>query len=83
MTGDEAENAERKDEAERVEILTPREIEVLTLLSQDQTNPQIAQNLMVSRRTVKIHVQHIISKLGVSDRTQAAVRAIEAGVIGT
>jgi DNA-binding NarL/FixJ family response regulator len=83
MTGDEAENAERKDETERVEVLTPREIEVLTLLSQDQTNPQIAQNLMVSRRTVKIHVQHIISKLGVSDRTQAAVRAIEAGVIGT
>jgi len=40
MTGDEAENAERKDEAERVEILTPREIEVLTLLSQDQTTPR-------------------------------------------
>ena len=49
------------------------------LLSQGQTNPQIAQNLTVSRGTVKIHVQHIISKLGVSDRTQAAVRAIEAG----
>ena len=71
------------DEAERVASLTPREIEVLTLLSQGQTNPQIAQNLMVSRGTVKIHVQHIISKLGVSDRTQAAVRAIEAGVIVT
>jgi DNA-binding NarL/FixJ family response regulator len=83
MAGDEAENAERKDEAERVETLTPREIEVLTLLSQGQTNSQIAQNLMISRGTVKIHVQHIISKLGVSDRTQAAVRAIEAGVIGT
>jgi DNA-binding NarL/FixJ family response regulator len=83
MAGDETENAERKDEAERVETLTPREIEVLTLLSQGQTNSQIAQNLMISRGTVKIHVQHIISKLGVSDRTQAAVRAIEAGVIGT
>ena len=71
------------DEAERVEALTPREIEVLTLLSRGQTNPQIAKNLMVSRGTVKIHVQHIISKLGVSDRTQAAVRAIEAGVIET
>jgi DNA-binding NarL/FixJ family response regulator len=70
------------DEADRIESLTPREIEVLTLLSQGQTNPQIAQNLTVSRGTVKIHVQHIISKLGVSDRTQAAVRAIEAGVIG-
>jgi DNA-binding NarL/FixJ family response regulator len=67
---------------EEMESLTPREIEVLRLLSQGQTNPQIAQNLMVSRGTVKIHVQHIISKLGVSDRTQAAVRAIEAGLLG-
>jgi DNA-binding CsgD family transcriptional regulator len=68
---------------EEIESLTPREVEVLRLLSQGQTNPQIAQNLLVSRGTVKIHVQHIISKLGVSDRTQAAVRAIEAGLLGT
>jgi len=68
--------------AEQIESLTPREVEVLKLLSQGQTNPQIAQNLLVSRGTVKIHVQHIISKLGVSDRTQAAVRAIEAGLLG-
>jgi DNA-binding NarL/FixJ family response regulator len=67
---------------EQIENLTPREVEVLRLLSQGQTNPQIAQNLLVSRGTVKIHVQHIISKLGVSDRTQAAVRAIEAGLPG-
>ncbi len=66
----------------QIESLTPREVEVLRLLSQGQTNPQIAQNLLVSRGTVKIHVQHIISKLGVSDRTQAAVRAIEAGLLG-
>jgi DNA-binding NarL/FixJ family response regulator len=66
---------------EQMESLTPREVEVLKLLSQGQTNPQIAQNLLVSRGTVKIHVQHIISKLGVSDRTQAAVRAIEAGIL--
>ncbi|HEX5851035.1 MAG TPA: response regulator transcription factor, partial [Rubrobacter sp.] len=75
--------AGRRDGGEGVESLTPREVEVLALLSKGQTNPQIAQNLTVSRGTVKIHVQHIISKLGVSDRTQAAVRAIEAGVIGT
>ena len=79
--GERAEGAGHRDEAKPIESLTPREIEVLTLLSQGKTNPQIAQNLMVSRGTVKIHVQHIISKLGVSDRTQAAVRAIEAGVI--
>jgi DNA-binding NarL/FixJ family response regulator len=65
-----------------MENLTPREVEVLRLLSQGQTNPQIAKNLLVSRGTVKIHVQHIISKLGVSDRTQAAVRAIESGLLG-
>jgi DNA-binding NarL/FixJ family response regulator len=80
---EEKESAGGEDEDERIESLTPREIEVLTLLSQGQTNPEIAQQLTVSRGTVKIHVQHIISKLGVSDRTQAAVRAIEAGVIGT
>jgi len=72
----------RSQGAEEMESLTPREVEVLRLLSQGQTNPQIAQNLLVSRGTVKIHVQHIISKLGVSDRTQAAVRAIEAGLLG-
>ena len=60
--------------------ITPREAEVLRLLAQGRTNPQIAQDLAVSRGTVKIHVQNIISKLGVSDRTQAAVRAIELGI---
>jgi DNA-binding NarL/FixJ family response regulator len=60
--------------------ITPREAEVLRLLAQGRTNPQIAENLAVSRGTIKIHVQNIISKLGVSDRTQAAVRAIELGL---
>ena len=60
-----------------LESLTPREIEVLKLLSQGQTNPQIARNLLFSVSTVKAHVRSILSKLGVSDRTQAAVRAIE------
>jgi DNA-binding NarL/FixJ family response regulator len=75
------ESGPSREATEQIESLTPREIEVLRLLSQGQTNPQIAQNLEVSRGTVKIHVQHIISKLGVSDRTQAAVRAIEAGIL--
>ena len=60
--------------------ITPREAEVLRLLAQGWTNPQIAQDLAVSKGTAKIHVQNIISKLGVSDRTQAAVRAIELGL---
>jgi DNA-binding NarL/FixJ family response regulator len=63
-----------------VEALTPRETEVLTLLTTGQTNQQIAESLNISKGTVKIHVEHIIRKLEVSDRTQAAVRAIELGV---
>ena len=63
--------------AGQIESLTPREVEVLKLLSQGQTNPQIAQNLLFSVSTVKAQVRSILTKLGVSDRTQAAVRAIE------
>jgi DNA-binding NarL/FixJ family response regulator len=63
--------------ATQIESLTPREVEVLKLLSQGQTNPQIAQNLLFSVSTVKAQVRSILSKLGVSDRTQAAVCAIE------
>ncbi len=62
------------------EPLTARELEVLELLVQGKTNPQIAGDLVVSIGTVKAHVQHIISKLGVSDRTQAAVRAVKLGI---
>jgi DNA-binding NarL/FixJ family response regulator len=61
------------------DALTPRETEVLGLLTTGQTNQQIAQTLTISRGTAKVHVERIIRKLGVSDRTQAAVRAIELG----
>src|SRR6266700_1966819 len=63
--------------------LSLREREVLQLLSQGQTNREIARNLTVSVSTVKIHVEHILAKLGVSDRTQAAVHAIELGLLHT
>jgi DNA-binding NarL/FixJ family response regulator len=63
------------------ERLTPREEEVLELLASGQTNREIAQTLVISTGTAKVHVQHIIRKLGVSDRTQAAVRAIELGFL--
>ncbi len=70
------------DERGRLEnLLTPQEVEVLRLLSRGQTNPQIAQNLLFSVGSVKAHVRSILSKLGVSDRTQAAVRALEAGLL--
>jgi DNA-binding NarL/FixJ family response regulator len=64
-----------------IEELTPRELEVLALLSQGKTNPQIAETLVISRATAKVHVERIIRKLGVSDRTQAVVRAIELGLV--
>ena len=64
-----------------LEPLTTREAEILRLLAQGQTNPQIARELVVSPGTVKNHVRHIIAKLGVSDRTQAAVRAVELGLL--
>jgi DNA-binding NarL/FixJ family response regulator len=63
--------------------LSPREREVLQLLTRGQTNREIARELTVSVSTVKIHVEHILAKLGVSDRTQAAVRAVEMGLVST
>ena len=60
--------------------LTPRETEILGYLAQGKTNRQIATELHVSLSTVKRHLEHILPKLGVSDRTQAAVRAVEMGL---
>ena len=71
----------RKRQAPMPGGITPREAEVLRLLAQGRTNPQIARTVLSSVSTVKIHVQNIIAKLGVSDRTQAAVRAIELGIL--
>ncbi|MDH3716549.1 MAG: response regulator transcription factor [Planctomycetota bacterium] len=60
-----------------VEIpLTDRESQVLQLLAQGLTNKEIAKNLKISYETVKEHVQHILRKLGVTDRTQAAIWAV-------
>lgn len=61
--------------------LTLREIEVLGLMAQGKTNQEIAESLLISKATVKVHVQHIISKLRVSDRTQAVVRSLELGLV--
>src|SRR5438270_8556297 len=61
--------------------LTPREAEVLQLLSQGRTNRQIAGELVIAPGTAKLYVERILGKLGVSDRTQAAVRAVELGLV--
>jgi DNA-binding NarL/FixJ family response regulator len=60
--------------------LTEREQEVLALLAQHQTNPEIAQRLGLSPKTVRNHVSNIFSKLQVADRAQAIMRAREGGL---
>jgi PAS domain S-box-containing protein len=67
-------------EAQKVE-LTAREMEVLRLLALGRTNRHIAQEMLVSLSSVKAYVGRIIDKLGVSDRTQAAVRAVELNLL--
>jgi DNA-binding NarL/FixJ family response regulator len=62
-------------------LLSAREREVLGLIARGYTNQQIARKLLISVSTVKKHVRNAICKLGVSDRTQAAVRAVELGVL--
>jgi DNA-binding NarL/FixJ family response regulator len=61
--------------------LTQRESEVLRHLAHGLTNKEIAQTLHISYETVKEHVQHILRKIGVSDRTQAAVWAVRKGLV--
>ena len=63
-----------------VEPLTNREVEVLRLLTTGINNRAIAALLFVAESTVKTHVEHIIGKLGVSDRVQAAVWAARNGL---
>jgi DNA-binding NarL/FixJ family response regulator len=67
--------------AELSQPLTPREVEVLELLAEGHTNRRIAQDLGISVGTAKNHVEHIIAKLEVLDRTQAVVQALELGII--
>jgi DNA-binding NarL/FixJ family response regulator len=63
--------------------LTHREVEVLRLVAEGKTNAEIAASLFISVGTVTVHVERIIDKLGVSDRTQAAVRAVELGYLSS
>ena len=61
--------------------LTAREREVLVLIAQGQANREIARSLVLAEKTVKTHVSNILMKLGVADRTQAALWAVRHGVV--
>jgi two-component system, NarL family, response regulator LiaR len=78
---EESRSFEQPQRAPLLGRLTQREVEVLRLVAMGQTNLQIAQSLLLSVSTVKKHIQHMVSKLEVSDRTQAAVKAIELGLL--
>jgi two-component system NarL family response regulator len=69
--------------AERLPLsdLTARELEVLNLIVKGMSNSEIGAALTISTGTVKIHVNNILSKLGVSDRTQAATTALQRGIV--
>lgn len=72
---------DRNKDNEKIEKLTKREIQVLKLLSVGKLNRQIAEELDISERTIKNHVSNIFKKIGVKDRTQAAVFAIRNNLI--
>ena len=68
-------------EVDPIDRLTPREREVLVLIARGYANKRIALELDLAEKTVKTHVGHVLAKLGVSDRTQAAIAAVRAGLL--
>ena len=66
---------------EAIGDLSEREVEVLQLIARGLSNQEIAQELFLSSTTVKTHVSHILTKLGVRDRVQAVVEAYDSGIV--
>ena len=79
--GDVQREARPADGGLGADALTARELEVLGLIQQGHTNREVGEELFISRGTVKRHVENIMFKLGVSDRTQAVVRALQLGIL--
>jgi DNA-binding NarL/FixJ family response regulator len=69
------------DQGDPIDRLTPREREVLVLIARGYANKRIALELDLAEKTVKTHVGHVLAKLGVTDRTQAAIAAVRAGLV--
>jgi DNA-binding NarL/FixJ family response regulator len=69
--------------AGRLHGLSDRELEVLALIGEGRSNPEIAERLTISLPTVKSHVRHILAKLDLRDRPQAVVLAHECGLVGS
>ena len=69
--------------AERMPLadLTPRESEVLGCITRGRSNRQIAEDLRIAEKTVRIHVSAVLNKMGVRDRTQATILALQRGLI--
>jgi LuxR family maltose regulon positive regulatory protein len=68
-------------ESELVEPWSERELEVLQLIAQGLTNPEIAAKLCISLNMVKVHTRNMYGKLGVNNRTQAGTRAKALGIL--
>ena len=66
-----------QDRGKTEEVLTEREIEVLRVLATGASNPQIGRELNITVNTVKTHIKHILAKLQLENRTQAAAYAVE------
>ncbi len=73
--------AERLAERMSNPVLTEREIDVLRLIVGGNSNKEIASALFISEATVKTHINNLLGKLGVSDRTQAATTALQRGIV--
>jgi NarL family two-component system response regulator LiaR len=75
------EGLQNHDESHSEQKLTQRELEVLRLIGSGLNNQRIADELVISQKTVKVHVSSILSKLNLADRTQAAIYAIKNGLV--
>lgn len=66
---------------QELDKLTRREQEVLQLIASGMNNREISEALYITEKTVKTHVSHLLDKLGVADRTQAAIYALKHGIV--